>query len=29
MAAQAAPQPGTRDGGIDELTRDRQQVVRG
>ena len=29
MAAQAAPQTSARDGWIDELTRDRQQVVGG
>ncbi|ATC76689.1 hypothetical protein BG257_18925 (plasmid) [Proteus mirabilis] len=29
MAAQATSQAGTRDGWIDELARDRQQVVRG
>jgi len=29
MAAQATPEAGTRHGGIDELARDRQQVIRG
>ena len=28
MAAQATSQPGTRDGRIDELACDRQQVIR-